>query len=123
MRFVESEGATPIRRRRGVPVALLLGACLALVTGCSQGPSTGAAAAPAGTSNVAAGRGSGRGSAVAVTTATAQTKPMAVRVRVVGTVEPASSVSVRAQVQGELLKVHFTEGQDVNAGDLLFTVD
>jgi multidrug efflux system membrane fusion protein len=60
---------------------------------------------------------------VAVTTATAQTKPMAVRVRVVGTVEPASSVSVRAQVQGELLKVHFTEGQDVNAGDLLFTVD
>jgi multidrug efflux system membrane fusion protein len=48
---------------------------------------------------------------------------MAVRVRVVGNVEPASTVSVRAQVQGELLKVHFTEGQDVNAGDLLFTVD
>jgi multidrug efflux system membrane fusion protein len=48
---------------------------------------------------------------------------MAVNVRVVGNVEASSNVEVRAQVAGELLSVEFTEGQDVAAGLLLFTID
>ena len=48
---------------------------------------------------------------------------MAVLVRVVGNVEPSSTVGVRAQVAGELKSVHFTEGQEVAAGDLLFVID
>ena len=48
---------------------------------------------------------------------------MAVNVRVVGNVEAASTVNVRAQVAGELKTVEFTEGQDVTAGQLLFTID
>jgi multidrug efflux system membrane fusion protein len=48
---------------------------------------------------------------------------MAVNVRVVGNVEAASSVSVRSQVSGELKTVEFKEGQDVAAGQLLFTLD
>jgi multidrug efflux system membrane fusion protein len=48
---------------------------------------------------------------------------MAIRVRVVGNVEPSATVGVRAQVPGELKSVHFTEGQDVAAGALLFTID
>jgi multidrug efflux system membrane fusion protein len=32
-------------------------------------------------------------------------------------------VAVRAQVGGELMRVHITEGQDVKKGDLLFTID
>jgi multidrug efflux system membrane fusion protein len=48
---------------------------------------------------------------------------MAVNVRVVGNVEAASTVNVRAQVAGELKTVEFKEGDDVRAGQLLFTID
>jgi multidrug efflux system membrane fusion protein len=58
-----------------------------------------------------------------VTTATAVQKPMAVNVRAVGNVEPSSYVDVRSQVNGQLLSVEFQEGQDVQAGQLLFTID
>lgn len=58
-----------------------------------------------------------------VRTGTVDEKPMAVKVRVVGNVEAASTVSVRSQVTGPIMGVHFTEGQDVTAGQLLFTVD
>ncbi len=86
--------------------------------------SGGSAAAP-GTPPAAGGRG-GRGAgggAVVVTTGTVVVKPMAFNVRVVGNVEPSSTVDVRSQVTGQLLAVHFTEGQDVSSGDLLFTID
>lgn len=58
-----------------------------------------------------------------VTTAAVVTKPMSVNVRVVGNVEAASTVAIRAQVNGELKTIEFKEGQDVSAGQLLFTLD
>jgi multidrug efflux system membrane fusion protein len=57
-----------------------------------------------------------------VTTKAAQ-KPMPVGLTAVGTVEPISTVEVRSQVAGRILKVHFAEGQDVEAGQPLFTLD
>jgi membrane fusion protein, multidrug efflux system len=50
-------------------------------------------------------------------------KPMPLQLQAIGTVEALSTVSVRAQVGGELMRVHFKEGQDVKKGDLLFTID
>lgn len=44
-------------------------------------------------------------------------------VQAIGSVEAYSVVSVRAQVGGELVRVHIKEGQDVKKGDLLFTID
>ena len=41
----------------------------------------------------------------------------------VGNVKASASVEVRPRVTGEILKVHFTEGQDVREGDLLITID
>src|SRR5262249_14043925 len=41
----------------------------------------------------------------------------------IGTVEANAIVLVRAQVGGELMRIHFKEGQDVKKGDLLFTID
>jgi multidrug efflux system membrane fusion protein len=40
-----------------------------------------------------------------------------------GTVTAANTVTVRTRVDGQLMALHFTEGQQVNAGDLLAEVD
>jgi membrane fusion protein, multidrug efflux system len=40
-----------------------------------------------------------------------------------GQFEALRRVEVRARVSGELVKIHFTDGQTVKAGDILFTID
>ena len=44
-------------------------------------------------------------------------------VRVVGSAEASAIVQVKSQVAGELVRVAFTEGQNVAQGDLLFQID
>ena len=48
---------------------------------------------------------------------------MPVQLTAIGNVEAYSTISIRAQVAGELLDVHFQEGDFVNKGQLLFTID
>ena len=48
---------------------------------------------------------------------------MPIDVTVVGTAEAFSTVAVRAQVTGELKAVNFQQGDDVQAGQVLFTLD
>jgi multidrug efflux system membrane fusion protein len=50
-------------------------------------------------------------------------KVMPIEVTSVGNVEPVSTVAIKAQVSGELLEVHFKEGDFVHKGQLLFTID
>ena len=64
-----------------------------------------------------------RRSAVSVTAAKVEQKTILLQIQAIGTVEAYSVVSVKAQVGGELLRVHVKEGQDVKKGDLLFTID
>src|SRR5947209_7595425 len=40
-----------------------------------------------------------------------------------GRAEPVESVEIRARVTGYLTKVHFKEGADVKAGELLYEID
>jgi multidrug efflux system membrane fusion protein len=61
--------------------------------------------------------------AVPVTIATAAQRDVPVEVRAIGHVEPLATVSVRSLVAGEITKVHFKEGDEVKAGDPLFTID
>jgi membrane fusion protein, multidrug efflux system len=58
---------------------------------------------------------------VSVATATQESVPD--ELRVVGTVEASAIVQVKSQIAGQLERVAFTEGQNVNKGDLLFVVD
>jgi membrane fusion protein, multidrug efflux system len=58
---------------------------------------------------------------VMVSTVTEKTIPL--QLTAIGNVETYSTVSVKSRVSGELVGVHFREGQDVNQGDLLFTID
>jgi multidrug efflux system membrane fusion protein len=61
--------------------------------------------------------------AVPVTVDRVVEKEMPLDVNVVGTVEAFSTVAVRAQVTGELKDVNFKQGDDVQAGQVLFTLD
>ena len=58
-----------------------------------------------------------------VVVATVSQKDVPVNIDVIGNVEPYSTISVKAQVGGELTKVSFQEGEFVKKGDLLFTLD
>jgi multidrug efflux system membrane fusion protein len=60
---------------------------------------------------------------VPVAVAAVEQKAMPVQIQAIGTTEAYSVVSVRAQVGGELTRVHFKEGEDVRKGDVLFTID
>jgi multidrug efflux system membrane fusion protein len=61
--------------------------------------------------------------AVPVTVASVFTKDVPIQVSAVGNVEAYSTVAVKSRVSGELVGVHFQEGQEVKEGDLLFTID
>jgi multidrug efflux system membrane fusion protein len=68
-------------------------------------------------------QGAGGFPPVPVSVAVAAEEPVPVEVRAIGTVEPSSTVQIKAQVAGELIAARFTEGHDVNKGDLLFEID
>jgi len=64
-----------------------------------------------------------RPSVAPVSVATVIQKDVPVQLRVVGNVEAYSAVSIRALVEGELGKVYFKEGQDVQKDNLLLSID
>jgi multidrug efflux system membrane fusion protein len=61
--------------------------------------------------------------AIPVVVGTVKQKAMPVEVLAVGHVEAYSTVSIEAQVPGQLLDVHFKEGDFVHKGQLLLTLD
>jgi len=61
--------------------------------------------------------------AIPVMATTVAQKDVPLQVKAIGTVEAYSTVAVRSNVTGEITDVHFTEGQDVKKGQLIFTID
>ena len=61
--------------------------------------------------------------AIAVVTTKSSTMTIPVELEATGYAEAEQSVEIRSQVTGELQAVHFQEGQMVNQGDLLFSID
>lgn len=60
---------------------------------------------------------------VPVRTVAAKTGDVPLEVSAVGNVEAMSTVDVKSRVAGQVLSVHFQEGQEVKAGQLLFEID
>jgi len=58
-----------------------------------------------------------------VDVAAASRRNVPVQLKAIGTMEASESVVVRTQISGELIKVAFREGQEVQKGALLFQLD
>ncbi len=85
---------------------------------------TASVALPACSTSNAGGPASGGGQqSVPVTVARVIEKDMPLEATAVGTVEAYSTVAVRAQVTGEMKSVNFKQGDDVEAGQVLFVLD
>lgn len=61
--------------------------------------------------------------AVPVTVAKVVQKTVPVQIRAIGRVEAYSTVAVKSQVDGQIARAYFTEGQFVKQGDPLFLID
>ncbi len=83
---------------------------LAILGGCSSKSAQSAGPAPS-------------AQVVPVVVATVQQRNVPLQLRAIGRVETFSTVSLKSQVSGEILSVHFKPGQDVKKGDLLFKID
>ncbi len=105
--------------RRVVLAGMLLAAALA--GACSRGEAE--AQRPAGPGGPGGGRGGAQNAPVPVTVAQVVQKSMPVTIQGIGTVIAASTVAVHAQITGELTSVNFKEGDDVQEGQVLVTLD
>ena len=95
----------PLSRSRRLALTTVL--CLALLmAGCTQQVKKAATQPP-----------------VPVTVATVVSRDLPVQVKAIGNVEAYKTVQIKSLVEGQLVGVHFKEGQDVEKGQLLFTVD
>jgi len=77
----------------------------------------------AGCSDNAAGKARPQVPAVPVTVADVVEKSVPVQLTAVGNAQAYTSVGIKSQVNGQIMEVHFKEGQDVRRNNLLFTID
>jgi multidrug efflux system membrane fusion protein len=61
--------------------------------------------------------------AVPVKVTVALQKDMPIQVKAIGNIEAFTSVAIKSQVSGQIARVHFTEGSDVDKGALLVSID
>jgi multidrug efflux system membrane fusion protein len=95
--------------RKAITTKLAVTAVIAiLLAGCQKGPTASASAGPP---------------AAPVKVASAAIRTLPVELRTIGNVEAYRTISVKSQVTGTLMKVHFKEGDPVRAGQLLFEID
>jgi membrane fusion protein, multidrug efflux system len=88
-------------------LALALGAAVFAISACQRVGSQQIADTPA----------------IPVEAAAAEVRNMPIEMRAIGAVEPIASVQLKSKVQGEILRVHFADGAEVQQGDPLFDID
>jgi multidrug efflux system membrane fusion protein len=115
----ESSQSGETRRWRGLKTAPFIAAALAIaamIAGCGRQPGS----AKGGKQ----GKGPGGSNApVAAIIGTVMQKDVPIYLDGLGTVQAFNTVTVRSRVDGELKKLSFKEGQDVQAGQLLAQID
>src|SRR6266478_6190155 len=94
-------------RKMHVGAASLAVSLLIVLAGCGQKDTAQAAGPPP--APVVAGK--------------VEQRDIPVQLNAIGNVESYQTVQIRSQVNGQIVSVHFKEGQDVTKGQLLFTLD
>src|SRR5262244_3497037 len=69
------------------------------------------------------GPGRGPGGPIPAVLGTVQARDFPIYLDGLGTVQAFNTVTVRSRVDGQILKILFSEGQDVHTGDLLAQID
>jgi multidrug efflux system membrane fusion protein len=100
----------PGRTKGHAPAFLALGLAAAFLIGCSKETDS---------SN----KQNKGGAPVPVLAGSVVEKSAPVQIMAVGNAQSYTKVSVRAQITGQLTRVHFQEGQTVKRGDLMFAID
>ena len=105
-------GARQLRRGRPTVVShdILLLVGLLLLAACSDQSASGKVPPPP-------------PAGVPVLAAVVTQKAVPVEIRAIGNVQAISTVTIKSQVDGQVLRVHFEEGQNVRKGDVLFALD
>ena len=102
--------------------AIYFGTSIAILTillaGCSSNGSSAQAAGKGG-----GGRGRGEGGPVPVLVAKVTQRDVPIEIQVIGNVEAYSTITIKAQVGGQLNKVYFNEGDLVKKDQRLFSID
>jgi multidrug efflux system membrane fusion protein len=88
---------------------------LALLVACGKGSTTAQAAGP--------NAPGGQRPPAPVVVSTVEQRDVPVQITAIGNVEAYQTVQIRSQVNGQLQKVHFKEGDDVRQGQMLFQLD
>lgn len=65
----------------------------------------------------------GGGNGVPVTAGTVATADVPVFINAIGTVQAYNMVTIKSRVDGQIIKIEFTEGQEVKPGDRLVQID
>lgn len=104
------------------PIALSALAASLLLTACGNKADS-APTPPASAASASAAASRAPGAAIAVTTVLAAQSDFDVALDAIGTVVPIASVDVKPQVNSVITQVHVKEGQFVNTGERLFTLD
>jgi multidrug efflux system membrane fusion protein len=120
----DSSAARPSKSRWWLWIVIL--AVVAIGIWYYRGHSTSEADGKAATGTGTTGKGKGAGGAgmtVPVVVATAQKGDLPVYLIGLGSVTAFNTVTVRSRVDGQIVKVNFTEGQFVHAGDALIEID
>jgi membrane fusion protein, multidrug efflux system len=113
--LIAGDGWPGMGRTTGHAAVLILTLAVGLLAGCSKQASPPARQGKEG-------KGAGNGP-VPVLAGKVVEKSAPVQIMAVGNAQPYTQVSIRAQITGQLSKVHFQEGQTVKRGDLMFTID
>ena len=98
-------------RRAPLPILLLSGAAVLVMSGCGSKEQVQAAGGPAGRP------------AAPVVVANVEQRDIPVQIHAIGNVEAYQTVQIRSQVNGQIQKIFFKEGEDVRAGQQLFQLD
>jgi multidrug efflux system membrane fusion protein len=98
---------------RNFSILLVAIAAISLLLGCSK--NTAQAAGPGGPG--------GQRPPAPVIVATVDQRDVPVQITAIGNVESYQTVQIRSQVNGQLERVYFKEGDDVRKGQLLFQLD